>query len=304
MKTADHTKISPRAKKRGRKQLGTLGAGNHFLEIQYVDEIFDKDVANVFGIEKKGQVVVMIHSGSRGLGHQTCSEYLRKIEDEYHDIVENLPEKDLAYAPLDSQLGNDYIGAMSAAANYGWCNRQLMTYFTRKAFRKVFGDKVKLNLIYDVAHNIAKIEEHKINGKNKKVIVHRKGATRAFGPGHKEIPKAYRYVGQPIIIPGSMGTSSWILVGTDKAKNETFSSTPHGAGRVMSRHEANKKYKSETVVKDLEKNKIYIKSASMRGITEEAPGAYKSVSEVVRVAHDVGIGKRVARLLPLGVIKG
>ena len=303
MKTADASKISPRAKKRGRRQLGTLGAGNHFLEIQYVDKIFDEKTAKVFGL-KENQVVVMIHTGSRGLGHQTCGEYLRKIEDEFSEIVDKLPEKDLAYAPTESQLAKDYLGAMSAAANYAWCNRQLITHFSRNAFKKVFGNDVKLDLVYDVAHNIAKIEEYEIEGKKKKVYVHRKGATRSFGPGHKEIPKVYRKVGQPILIPGSMGTSSWVLVGTDKAMNETFSSTPHGAGRMMSRHEANKKFDSEEVVKSLREHKVYIKSASKRGITEEAPGAYKDVDEVVEVADRVGIGKKVARSIPMGVIKG
>jgi tRNA-splicing ligase RtcB (3'-phosphate/5'-hydroxy nucleic acid ligase) len=303
MKTADASKISPRAKKRGRKQLGTLGAGNHFLEIQFVDEVFDEEIAKVFGLEKDN-VVVLIHTGSRGLGHQTCSDYLKKIEDEYSEIVDKLPEKDLAYAPMNSQLGKDYLGAMSAAANYGWCNRQLITHFTRKSFEKVFGEDVKLNLIYDVAHNIAKLEKYKIGGEKKEVLVHRKGATRSFGPGHKEIPKVYRKTGQPIFIPGSMGTSSWVLVGTDKAMNETFSSAPHGAGRMMSRHEANKRFTIENVIGDLEKHKIYIKAASRRGITEEAPGAYKDVDEVVKVADEVGIGKKVAKLIPLGVVKG
>ena len=298
MKTADASKVSPRAKKRGRRQLGTLGAGNHFLEVQYVDKIFDKKVAKVFGL-KENQIVLMIHTGSRGLGHQTCSDYLKKIEDKFSDIVDNLPEKDLAYAPIKSDLAKDYLGAMSAAANYGWCNRQLITYFIRQVFEKMFGD-VNLGLVYDVAHNIAKIEEYE----SKKVLVHRKGATRAFGPGHKELPKDYKKVGQPILIPGSMGTSSWVLVGTNKAMNETFSSTPHGAGRLMSRHEANKKFKSESVINALGKNKIYIRSASSRGITEEAPGAYKDVDEVIEVADKVGIGKKVARLIPMGVVKG
>jgi tRNA-splicing ligase RtcB (3'-phosphate/5'-hydroxy nucleic acid ligase) len=303
MKTADASKISPRAKKRGRRQLGTLGAGNHFLEVQYVDEVFDKEVAKIFGL-REGQVVLMIHTGSRGLGHQTCSEYLRKIEEEFSDIVDKLPEKDLAYAPTDSKLAKDYLGAMSAAANYAWCNRQLITHYSRKAFQKVFGDGIDIDLVYDVAHNIAKVEEYKIEGKMKKVYVHRKGATRSFGPGHKELPAVYRKVGQPILIPGSMGTSSWVLVGTDKAMNETFSSTPHGAGRMMSRHEANNRFASEKVIKELEDNNIYIKSASKRGITEEAPGAYKDVDEVIEVADKIGIGKKVARLIPMGVMKG
>jgi tRNA-splicing ligase RtcB len=303
MKTADASKVTQRAKKRGRRQLGTLGAGNHFLEVQKVDKIFDKEIASLFGIKKENQVVVMIHSGSRGLGHQTCSDYLRRIEEEFHSIVSKLPEKDLAYAPTGSKLAKDYLGAMSAAANFGWCNRQLITHFTRKAFKRVLGD-IKLNLVYDVAHNIAKVEEYEVNGDRKKVYVHRKGATRAFGPGHKEVPKDYRDVGQPILIPGSMGTASWVLVGTDKAMNETFSSTPHGAGRMMSRHEAKRRFKYEKLVKEMGEDKIFVKSASMKGVTEEAPGAYKDVDEVVEVAHDVGIGMKVARLKPLGVIKG
>ena len=304
MKTADDSKVSQRAKSRGRKQLGTLGAGNHFLEIQYVDEIYDNKTAKLFGITKVGQIVVMIHTGSRGLGHQVCGDYLRSIEKAFPEIVSKLPEKDLAYAPTDSHLAKDYLGAMSAAANFGWCNRQLITCYARNSFEKIFGKNTELKTVYDLAHNIAKIEEYTIEGKKKKVYVHRKGATRAFGPGHKEIPEVYRNVGQPIFLPGSMGTSSYVLVGTDKAMNETFSSTPHGAGRVMSRHEANKTFKANTVVKELEKNKIYVKSASYRGISEEAPGVYKDVDDVVEVSDKVGIGRKVARLKPMGVIKG
>lgn len=303
MKTADSSKVSPRARKRGRKQLGTLGAGNHFIEIQYVDEIYDEKVAKVFGITGKNQIVLMIHSGSRGLGHQVCSDYLRRMENELPELVKGLPDKDLIYAPTGSDLANDYLGGMSAAANYGWCNRQILSYQARKAFGKVFG-KVKLDLVYDVAHNVAKIEEYEIDGKLRKVYVHRKGATRAFGPGHKELPRVYREVGQPIILPGSMGTSSYILVGTDKAMNETFSSTAHGAGRLMSRHEAMKKFTSEDTVKELEGKKIYVKAASERGISEEAPGVYKDIEDVAEVSDKVGIGKKVCKLKPLGVIKG
>ncbi len=303
MKTADASKVSPRAKKRGRKQLGTLGAGNHFIEVQYVDEIYDKKIADIFGVTKKNQIVLMIHSGSRGLGHQVCSDYIRKMEDAFPEIIKEIPDKDLIYAPVKSKLAKDYLGAMSAAANYGWCNRQLLTYQSRKAFNKVFG-KVNLELVYDVAHNVAKIEEYKIDGKSRKVYVHRKGATRAFGPGHKELPKDYREVGQPIILPGSMGTASYILIGTDKAMEETFGSTAHGAGRVMSRHEAMKTFKGEKVKRDLEENKIYIKAASVKGIVEEAPGAYKDIEDVAEVSDKVGIGKKIVRLKPFGVIKG
>jgi len=304
MKTADASKISIRARKRGRNQLGTLGAGNHFVDVLYIEEIYDKEIAEVFGIKKKGQIMLMIHSGSRGLGHQTCSDYLRQMEDKFPEIVNKLPEKDLAYAPTKSQIAKDYLGAMSAAANFGWCNRQLIAHQARKAFNNVFGEKVKLESVYDVAHNIAKIEEYNIDGEKKKVYVHRKGATRAFGPGHKEIPKVYRRVGQPIIIPGSMGTASYVLVGTDKAMNETFSSTPHGAGRLMSRHEASNKFNIETVKNDLEELKIYLKSASKAGIVQECPAVYKDIDDVVRVADRVGIGKKVAKIIPIGVING
>ena len=304
MKTADASKVSPRAKKRGRKQLGTLGAGNHFLEVQYVDEIYDKEIAKLFGITEKNQIVLMVHSGSRGLGHQVCSDYLRRMEDEFPEVVKNLPEKDLIYAPAKSKIAQDYLGAMSSAANYGWCNRQLIAHSCRKGFRSIFGEKGELKLLYDVAHNIAKIEEHEIDGEMKKVYVHRKGATRAFGPGHKEVPEVFRKVGQPIILPGSMGTASYVLVGTDKAMKETFASTAHGAGRVMSRHEAMKKFKGESVRKQLEEQKIYVKSASIRGISEEAPGVYKDIDEVAKVSDELGIGKKVCRLKPMGCVKG
>lgn len=297
-------KVSPRARKRGRRQLGTLGAGNHFVEIQIIDKIFDKDTAKKFGVFDIGQIVIMIHSGSRGLGHQVCSDYIRRIEEDHPDIVEKLPEKELIYAPINSPAGKDYLGAMRAAANYGWCNRQLMTYWVREGIKKVFGPDVKLNLIYDVCHNIAKVEEYEIDNKKRKVIVHRKGATRAFGPKHRELPKVYQETGQPILIPGSMGTASYMLVGTDKAMNETFASTPHGAGRMMSRKQASKTWRAEKLKSDLEKRNIYIKAKSYRGIVEEAPGAYKDIDEVVKVADTVGIGKLVARMIPLGVLKG
>ena len=304
MKTADPKQVSPRAKKRGKNQLGTLGAGNHFAEVQYVDQIYDEKTAEVFGIKKKGQVVVMIHCGSRGLGHQVCTDYLRRIEEEYPEIVKALPEKDLAYAPAQSQTAQDYLKAMSAAANFGWVNRQVIAYNIRKSFKTVFGEKIEMPLLYDVAHNIAKVEEYNIDGVDRKVYVHRKGATRAFGPGHKELPEDYQQTGQPILLPGSMGTASYILVGTDKAMNETFSSTPHGAGRVMSRKEAKEEFTGEQIKKELEEKNIFIKAASYKGISEEAHQVYKDVDEVVRVADEVGIGKKVVRLVPIGVIKG
>ncbi len=285
MEGADASKVSMKAKGRGRQQLGTLGAGNHFLEVQFVDEIFDKKVAEKFGINKAGQVVVLIHTGSRGLGHQVCTDYLRRIEKELPELVAKLPERELAYAPARSQIAVDYLKAMKAAANFGWCNRQLITYQTRAVFKKIFG--AELNLLYDVAHNMAKVEEYD----GKKFYVHRKGATRAFP-------------NQPIFIPGSMGTASYVLVGTEEAMKLSFGSTAHGAGRLLSRHAANKQYRGEIVKNELEKQKIYVKSASYSGISEEAPGAYKDVEEVVRVSHETGIGKKVARLKPIGVIKG
>ncbi|MBS3176445.1 RtcB family protein [Candidatus Woesearchaeota archaeon] len=304
MKTADSSTVSERAKARGKNQLGTLGAGNHFCEVQYVDHIYDAETAKAFGLTQKGQIVIMIHSGSRGLGHQVCTDYLDKIDKELKPLIEQLPDRELAYAPTGHPLAKQYLKAMSAAANYGWCNRQLITHNAREAFKQVFGKDAELKLLYDVAHNICKIEEYDVNGEKKKVYVHRKGATRAFGPGRDGLIDVFQKTGQPILIPGSMGTASYILVGTDLAREETFSSTPHGAGRVMSRHEANKLFTAEQITKQLEENHIYIKSSSWRGITEEAPKAYKDIDEVVQVSHDVGIGKLVVKLRPIGVIKG
>lgn len=301
---ADPSKVSQKAMNRGRSQLGTLGSGNHFLEIQFVDKIFDKSVAKTFGITKEGQAVVLIHCGSRGLGHQVCSDYLRAMEDEFPEIVASLPEKNLIYAPAKSKLAKDYFSAMCAAANFAWTNRHIIGHQTRISFKEVFGNSVKLNTVYDVAHNIAKLETHDIDNKKEKVYVHRKGATRAFGPNNPEIPKKYKKTGQPIFIPGSMGTSSYVLVGTEHAMKESFGSTAHGAGRLMSRHKANQEFTGQSLKDQLEKNKIYVKAASLRGISEEAPNAYKDVDEVVKVSHDAGIGKLVAQLKPIGVIKG
>ena len=303
MEGADPSKVSDRAKTRGHKQLGTLGAGNHFLEVQYVDEIYDKDIAEKFGIHEKGQVTVMIHCGSRGLGHQVCSDYLRKMEDTYPDVISKLPEKDLIYAPLGSKLAEDYFAAMKASANYAWCNRHIIAHWVRESFNQLFG-KQEIKTVYDVAHNIAKEETHEIDGVKRKVIMHRKGATRSFPAGHPEVPKAYRSVGQPVLIPGSMGTASYVLVGTEKGMKETFGSTAHGAGRVMSRHGATKLFRGEKVKADLEKQHIYIKCASWKGISEEAPQVYKDIDEVVKVTVGAGIAKAVARLKPIGVVKG
>ncbi|MFC1648714.1 RtcB family protein [Nanoarchaeota archaeon] len=300
---ADASKVSQRAKSRGRKQIGTLGAGNHFIEVQFIDEIYDVKAAKTMGLEKQGQIVVMIHSGSRGLGHQVCTDYLRRMEESFPEIMAKLPDKDLAYAPINSELAKDYFGAMCAAAHFAWCNRHLLGHQVKKSFEKLLGVK-DVWTVYDVAHNIAKLEEYDIDGKMEKVYVHRKGATRAFPPGHPELPEIYKEIGQPVLIPGSMGTASYVLVGTEKAMQESFGSTCHGAGRVMSRRAANQKWKGEDVKKDLEKNSIYIKSASWRGVSEEAPGAYKDVDEVIKVVQDAGIAKAVVRLRPLGVIKG
>ena len=303
MEQADASRVSDKAKNRGRKQLATLGSGNHFLEIQYVDEIYDVEVAKAFGITEKDQVVLMIHCGSRGLGHQVCSDYLREMERTFPEIIAKIPDKELIYAPAGHKLCDDYLKAMSAAANFAWCNRHIIGHQTRLAFKKVFPD-VELKTVYDVAHNICKVEEHKIDGEMKKVYLHRKGATRAFPPGHPELAEAYRAVGQPIILPGSMGTASYILVGTEEGMETTFGSTAHGAGRVMSRHEALRKFKGEQVKKDLEAQKISLKSASWKGVAEEAPGVYKDIDEVARVSDETGIGRKVVRLRPIGVIKG
>ncbi len=302
MDLADPKAVSKCAKDRGFKQVATLGSGNHFLEVQYVEEIYDKKAAEVFGLEKN-QVVLMIHCGSRGLGHQVCSDYLREMEQTFPEIVEKLPDRELIYAPASHPLCKKYFSAMAAAANFAWCNRHTIGHQSRIAFSEVFPES-KLGTVYDVAHNIAKIEEHEIDGKLKKVYMHRKGSTRAFGPNNPEIPKTYRKIGQPIILPGSMGTASYLLVGTEKAEAISFASTAHGAGREMSRHEALRHFTGEGIKQELEKHKIFIKSASWKGIAEEAPGAYKDIDEVVEVSYKAGIGDKVARFRPIGVIKG
>ncbi|MEM3374630.1 MAG: RtcB family protein [Candidatus Woesearchaeota archaeon] len=308
---ADPKKVSQKARARGRSQLGTLGSGNHFLEIQFIDEIYQPNIAEKFGINKKDQVVVMIHCGSRGFGHQICTDYLRAIEEQYPEIVSKLPEKDLAYAPFSSKLGQDYFKAMICAANFAWTNRHIIGHHVREAFKIVFKDykELKVKTVYDVAHNIAKIEEHNISTDEskqeiKKVIVHRKGATRCFPAGHSEVPIAYREVGHPVIIPGSMGTASYVLVGTKETMNIAFGSTAHGAGRVMSRNEANKKFRGEQVKQSLEKRNIFLKSASWKGVSEEAPEVYKDIDEVIKTTEKANISKAVARMKPIGVIKG
>ncbi len=297
---ADAGKVSERAIKRGIGQLGTLGAGNHFLEVQYVDEIFDEQVAKIFGL-KKEQVTIMIHCGSRGLGHQVASDYIKKMEEKYG--FKNLPDRELINAPIKSQLGKDYFSAMAAAANFAFANKQIITHWVREEMKYLF-PKFKADVIYDVCHNIAKFEEHIIDGKKKIVCIHRKGATRSFGPGRKEVPIAYRKVGQPVIIPGSMGTSSYLLIGAKKAEELTFGSTVHGAGRVSSRTEALRTIRGEDVKKELGKKGIEVKSGSWKALATEAPKVYKDIDEVVRVVDELGISKKIAKLKPLGVIKG
>jgi len=299
--------ISPRAKERGRPQLGTLGSGNHFLEIQYVDKIYNPEVAKLLGIEYEGQVTVMVHTGSRGFGHQVCSDYLRVMERAAHKYGIRLPDRELACAPANSREAEEYFQAMQCAANFAWANRQLITHWVRESFQKVFGrdaENLDMHLIYDVAHNIAKLEEHRVDGKRVKVFVHRKGATRAFPPGHPDIPAKYRRIGQPVLIPGSMGTASYLLIGTPKAMEITFGSTAHGAGRFMSREAAKRRYRGSEVKRRLEQRGILIRAANMKVVAEETPEAYKDIDRVAMVSHKVGIATLVARMVPMGVTKG
>ena len=303
---ADPSLISKKAYERGRSQQGTLGSGNHFLEVQYIDEIYDEKAANSLGFFL-GQVTVMIHTGSRGFGHQVCTDFLEVMEKAAAKYKIELSDKELACAPFSSPEAWDYLAAMRAAANYAWANRQCIMHWTREAFFKVFSispKKLGMELIYDVAHNIAKIEEHEVNGRKMKLIVHRKGATRAFPPGHPELPEIYRPLGQPVLIPGDMGRASYVLLGTEKAMKETFGSTCHGAGRIMSRHQAIKKAKGRAIWREMEDKGIIVRSAGRETLAEEMSEAYKDVSDVVEVVHKAGISKKVARLRPIGVIKG
>jgi tRNA-splicing ligase RtcB (3'-phosphate/5'-hydroxy nucleic acid ligase) len=291
--------VSERAKARGMPQLGSLGAGNHFLEIQVVDEIFDEKTAEIFGL-KKGMITIMIHCGSRGLGHQVASDYIKLMEDKY-----GWPEfdRELVNAPIKSELGKKYLSAMACAANFAFANKQLITYWIREDLKHYFKN-FQADVVYDVCHNIAKFENHIIDGKEQEVLIMRKGATRSFGPGHKEIPEDYRKIGQPVLIPGSMGTASYVLVGTKTAEENSFSSTAHGAGRLESRTKARREITADSVRKQLEMKNIDIEAGSFKGIVEEAPEAYKDIDEVVRVSNEAGIGKLVARLKPVAVMKG
>ena len=306
IKSADSSVVSGKAKKRGIPQLGSLGSGNHFLEIQIVDEVYDEKVAEVYGLEK-GMIVVMVHTGSRGCGHQICSDYLRVMDKAYKNYKIAIADRQLACAPIDSKEAQNYLKAMYAAANYAWANRQMITHWIRESFENVLGRSSKemdMQIVYDVAHNIAKEETHNFKGRDMDLLVHRKGATRAFGPGREEVPLKYRDVGQPVLIPGTMGTASYVLHGTETAMQETFGSTAHGAGRVLSRSRAKKDYNPDEIVDNLESNGIKIKASSKHVIAEEAPGAYKDVDSVVRVSDSTGIAKLVVKVKPLAVTKG
>lgn len=298
--------ISEKARRRGRPQLGTLGAGNHYLEVQRIEKIFDETSAQVFGLEKN-QVVVMLHCGSRGFGHQVATDYLERMEAAVKKYNIWLPDRQLVCAPATSQEGQDYYAAMKAAVNFAFCNRQVMTHWIREGFEAVFKrdwDSMGLNLIYDVTHNICKFETHVLNGSKRDLYVHRKGATRAFGPGHPKIPQDYRSVGQPVLIGGSMGTASYVLVGTEQAMKETFGSTCHGAGRAMSRRAAIRKYHGRDVKQALESKGEVVRSISTKILAEEAPNAYKDVHVVVDSVHGADISRKVASQIPLGVVKG
>ncbi len=303
---ADPHALSSKALDRGYKQIGTLGAGNHFLEVQLVEEVFEQTIADALGIFK-GQITVMIHTGSRGLGYQVCEDYVRVMLKAMPKYDIHLPDRELAACPINSPEGKRYYSAMASAANYAWANRQAITHWVRESFEQVFGrpaEKLGMNLIYDVAHNIGKIEYHEVNGKRMKLLIHRKGATRAFGPGHPALPEEYRSVGQPVIIPGDMGRASYLLVGTDGAMRESFGSTCHGAGRIMSRREAVRKTKNRSVEEELADKGIYVRAKGWKTLHEEIPEAYKDVSHVVDIVVGAGISKKIARMRPLGVVKG
>ncbi|QLC50671.1 RtcB family protein [Methanolobus zinderi] len=306
MPGADPSKVSAKARKRGRPQIGTLGSGNHFLEVQYIDKIYDEEAAAAMGL-KEGQVTFMVHCGSRGAGHQICTDHLQILTSASKKYNISLPDRQLACAPAQSQEAQDYFKAMVCAANYAWVNRHVIMHWAREIFESHFANDfcdLGLDLVYDVAHNIAKLEEHKIDGKNTEVYVHRKGATRAFPPGHPDLPEDYLDLGQPVLIPGSMGTPSYVLCSTKDSMEISFGSACHGAGRVMSRKHAKKELRGEDIRDELSSRGIQVRATQPSLIAEEAPAVYKSSSEVVDVVHDLGIARKVARLLPMGVIKG
>lgn len=303
---ADPRVVSERARERGRAQLGTLGSGNHFVEVGYVAEVFDKRLADILGL-RENQVTVTVHTGSRGLGHQVCDDYIKVMLQAIARYGIELPDRQLCCAPIGSDEGKRYWAAMACAANFAFANRQMITHWVRETFERVMGmgpKRLQLDLVYDVCHNIAKFENHEVDGGLKRVCVHRKGATRAFPPGHSDIPDDYREIGQPVLIPGDMGRYSYVLVGTEKAFRDTFGSTCHGAGRVMSRHQAKRAAKGRAIIRELEDKGIIVRSAGRATIVEEISEAYKDVTDVVDVVHHAGISRKVAKLVPMGVIKG
>ena len=307
IKGTDPSRVSGRAKERGIPQLGTLGSGNHFLEVAVIDEIYDTAIAKTFGIDRVGQVMLYVHCGSRGLGHQVADDYIKAMLKAMPKYGIEVPDRQLACVPVKAPEGQAYLAAMRGAANYAWANRQCITHWVREAFCRVMGmneEDAGLQLIYDVTHNIAKIEDHEVNGIKEKLCVHRKGATRAFPAGHPDIPEKYAPVGQPILIPGDMGRASYILVGTEKAMKETFGSTCHGAGRLQSRSAMKRNLSGRDVLADLESRGVTVRAGSLAGLAEEAPEAYKDVGDVVRVAHGAGISRKVARTRPIAVVKG
>ncbi len=303
---ADPDKVSVRARQRGRPQLGSLGAGNHFIEIDVVEQVFAPEAASVMGLQE-GTLAVQIHCGSRGFGHQVCTDYVEEFQEAVKRFGIHLADRELVCAPLDSAEGKNYLGAMRCAANYAFANRQILAHSARKAFEQVLAGKVKdfhLHQVYDICHNMGKIETHVIDGERMQVCVHRKGATRAFGPGAPELPDEYKPIGQPVLVPGSMGTASWVLVGTSASMDQSFGSTCHGSGRLMSRHEAKRNVRGDKLRQELESGGIHIRAGSMAGLAEEAPQAYKDVDQVVEAVVGGGIARKVARLHPLAVIKG
>ena len=303
---ADPNKVSEKARKRGAPQLGSLGSGNHFLEVQKVSEVHDEEAAKRMGLEE-GTITVLIHCGSRGFGHQVCSDYLRVSEQAMEKYDIKLPDRELACVPNNSEEGESYRKAMFSALNFAWSNRQMLTHWTRNSFERVFGQSesdLDMKLVYDVAHNIAKVERHRVDGQERSLVVHRKGATRAFPANRDEIPSRYRDLGQPVLVPGSMGTASWILLGQPNSMDLSFGSTAHGAGRTMSRSKARRNFTEEDVKKSLNDKGIFIKALTRDGVVEETPQAYKDVDSVVNVSHNLGIATKVAKLVPIGVIKG
>ena len=301
---ANPDKVSERAKTRGREQIGSLGAGNHFIEVDVVDEIFDQNAANVMGLHK-GYLTVQIHCGSRGFGHQVCTDYVQQFQSVVRKYGIELPDRELVCAPMDTPEGQSYLGAMRAAANFAFANRQLLAHSARRAFGETFKSRdAHLHQVYDICHNMGKLEIHEVDGRRTKVCVHRKGATRAFGPGTPGLPPEYQTIGQPVIIPGSMGTASWVLVGTEDSMKRSFGSSCHGAGRVMSRAKAKHEVRGDALITELEERGIHIRTGSLSGLAEEAPTAYKDVDMVVETISRAGIARRVARLKPVAVIKG